>query len=141
VSQGGSSPRNHSTPVAASRPGNAELAAANFRKAAEAAIERDDARELADLVLQIAQEATPRDWAQSCCIQLSRHRSAEVRGNAVTGFGHLARRFGRLEPQGVRRRVGIALHDPSAYVRTQAQSAVLDLQTFLGWEFDPEETG
>ena len=40
---------------------------------------------------------------------------------------------------GVRRRVGIALHDPSAYVRSQAQSAVLDLQTFLGWEFDSDE--
>ena len=119
--------------------GAQEFAEATFRKTAEAAIERDDARELADLVLEIAQDATSWEWAQSCCIQLSLHRSAEVRGNAVTGFGHLARRFGRMEPQGVRRRVRIALYDPSAYVRSQAQSAVLDLQTFLGWEFDSDE--
>ncbi|MGE4650472.1 MAG: hypothetical protein AAEJ53_06265 [Myxococcota bacterium] len=113
---------------------------AAFRRAAEDAIEHDDPRELADLVQQIAQEATPQDWAQSCCIQLSRHRSAEVRGNAVAGFGHLARRFGRVEPQGVQRRVKIALHDPSAYVRSQARSAALDLHTFLGWELETDES-
>jgi len=114
-------------------------AEAAFRRAAEDAIERDEVWELADLVQQIAQEATPWEWAQSCCIQLSRHRSAEVRGNAVAGFGHLARRFGRVEPQGVRRRVEIALHDPSAYVRGQARSAALDLHTFLGWELEADE--
>ena len=114
-------------------------AEAAFRRAAEDAIERDEAWELADLVLRIAQEAASREWAQSCCIQLSRHHSAEVRGNAVTGFGHLARRFGRVEPQGVRRRVEIALHDPSAYVRSQARSAALDLHTFLGWELEVDE--
>jgi len=112
---------------------------AAFRRDAEDAIERDEAWELADLVQQIAQEATPWEWAQSCCVQLSRHRSAEVRGNAVAGFGHLARRFGRVEPQGVRRRVEIALHDPSAYVRAQARSAALDLHTFLGWELEADE--
>jgi len=124
-----------------SQPASQGLAEASFRKTAEAAIERDDAHELADLVLEIAQDATSWAWAQSCCLQLSRHHSAEVRGNAVMGFGHLARRFGRLEPQGVRRRVSVALHDPSAYVRAQASSAVLDLQTFLGWEFPPDEEG
>ena len=106
-----------------------------FRREVEDAIERDDPIELMDVVLRVAHEAPDRTWAQSCCIQLSRHRNAQVRGNAVAGFGHLARRFGHLDPQTIKRRVDIALHDRSDYVRAQAESAALDLHTFLEWEF------
>ena len=111
-------------------------AALRLRARAEAAIENDELDSLRDLALEIATEAHDREWAQSCLIQLVRHRDAEVRGNALLGFGHLARRFGRLDPGRVRRIVGIALVDPSASVREKARSAVLDLRTFLGWEFD-----
>ena len=111
-------------------------AAEHFRERAEAAIAEDDLAALRRIVLEIANEARDREWAQSCFIQLARHRDAEVRGNAILGFGHLARRFGRLDPQRVRRIVGIALVDPSPSVREKARSAALDLRTFLRWEFD-----
>lgn len=107
-----------------------------LRERAEAAIDRDDPLELMDVVLDIALEAEPWEWAQACCVQLARHRNAQVRGNAVLGFGHLARRFGRLDPQRVRRLVEIALYDPSPYVREQAASAADDLATFLDWELE-----
>lgn len=107
-----------------------------FRAAVEDAIERDDPIELMDVALDIALEAGEREWAQSCCIQLSRHRNAQVRGNAIAGFGHLARRFGALDPQRVWRIVDVALYDPSDYVRGQAESAAEDLATFLAWEFE-----
>ena len=113
--------------------------AGRFRAHAEAVIAEDDLATLRRLVLEIAHEAHDREWAQSCLIQLARHRDAEVRGNALEGFGHLARRFGRLDPQRVRRIVGIALVDPSPRVREKARSAVLDLRTFLGWEFQEAE--
>lgn len=107
----------------------------------EADIEMDDPIRLMDLVYEVALEAEDREWAQSICVQLCRHRNAQVRGNAVAGFGHLARRFGRLDPQRVRRLVDIALHDPSAYVREQAASTADDLRTFLAWEFErPQPT-
>jgi len=108
----------------------------DFRAAVENAIERDEPTELMDVALDIALETSECEWAQSCCIQLSRHRNAQVRGNAVAAFGHLARRFGRLDPQRVRRIVDVALHDPSEYVRGQAASAAEDLATFLSWEFE-----
>jgi hypothetical protein len=111
-------------------------AAERFRAHAEAAIARDEPEELRDVALAIALEATSREWAQSCCMQLARHRDAEVRGNAILGFGHLARRFGQLDPQRVRRIVSIALVDPSPGVREKARSAVLDLRTFLRWDFE-----
>jgi hypothetical protein len=107
-----------------------------FQARVEDAIERDDPIELMDLVLDVALAAESREWAQSCCVQLSRHRNANVRGNAVLGFGHLARRFGRLDSQRIRRLVEIALHDPSDYVREQAEVAADDLRTFLSWDFE-----
>jgi hypothetical protein len=122
--------------VAGRRSGATPDAAARFRVRAEAVIAEDDLEALREVVTEIAHDAPDREWAQSCLIQLARHRDAEVRGNAVQGFGHLARRFGRLDPQRVRRIVGIALVDPSPAVREKARSAVLDLRTFLRWEFD-----
>ena len=112
-----------------------------FRAGVEQAIERDDPIELMDVALEIALESGEREWAQSCCIQLARHRNAQVRGNAVAAFGHLARRFGRLDPHRVRRIVDVALYDPSDYVRSQAESAAEDLATFLDWEFERARTG
>lgn len=109
---------------------------ADFRARAEAAIERDEPTELADLAPEIGREAESRDWAQSCCVQLARHRSAEVRAGAIVGFAHLARRFGHLDPGRVRRLVDVALHDPSPVVRHRAADAADDLRTFLGWEFE-----
>ncbi len=107
-----------------------------FRARIEDAIESDDVILLMDLVLEIGLAAESREWAQSCCLQLVRHRNANVRGDAVLAFGHLARRFGQLDAQRVRRLVEIALFDPSEYVRNQANSAADDLSTFLGWEFE-----
>ncbi len=109
---------------------------AAFRARVEDAIERDDPTELADLAFEVGVAGEPWEWAQSCCIQLARHRSATVREGAIASFGHLARRFGRLDPGRVRRLVQIALHDPSAAVRARADDAADDLRTFLGWELE-----
>jgi hypothetical protein len=107
-----------------------------FRARVEDAIERDDSAELADLAFEVGLSGQPWEWAQSCCIQLARHRSAGVRASALASFGHLARRFGRLDPGRVRRIVEIALHDPSAAVRARADDVADDLRTFLGWEIE-----
>ncbi len=107
-----------------------------FRARVEDAIERDHPAELADLALEVGLAGEPWEWAQSCCVQLARHRSAGVRAGAIASFGNLARRFGRLDPGRVRRLVEIALHDPSSAVRARADDAADDLLTFLGWEFE-----
>lgn len=101
----------------------------------EEAIERDDSIELMDLIAQVALEEIDGRFAENCCARLARHRNAMVRGNAVSGFGHLARRFGQLDGRRIHRLVEIALADRSDYVREQAESAAEDLTTFLSWEF------
>ena len=103
---------------------------------AEAALERDDPVELMDWILELASEGRDRALAENCCARLARHRNAMVRGNAMLGFGHLARRFGHLDAQRIKRLVDTALHDGSGYVREQARSAAEDLRTFLAWEFE-----
>lgn len=102
----------------------------------EAELERDDPVVLMDLIVEIALDEPDRLFAENCCARLATHRNAVVRGNAVSGFGHLARRFGRLDGRRVHRLVDIALHDRNEYVREQAESAAEDLATFLAWEFD-----
>jgi len=101
-----------------------------------AVLERDDPSELMDWILELARECDDRAWAENCCARLARHRNAMVRGNAMLGFGHLARRFGHLDPHRVKRLVETGLHDGSDYVREQARSAAEDLATFLAWEID-----
>jgi hypothetical protein len=101
----------------------------------EAIIEQDDSIELMELIAQIALEESDHRFAENCCARLAKHRNAIVRGNAVLGFGHLARRFGQLDRRRVHRLVDIALHDHSDYVRAHAESAAEDLTTFLSWEF------
>ena len=107
-----------------------------FRARVEDAIDRDDPAELAELAAEVGIAGEPWEWAQSCCIELARHRSAAVRAGAIASFGHLARRFGRLDPGRVRRLVEVALFDPSAAVRARADDVADDLKTFLDWEFE-----
>jgi hypothetical protein len=62
-----------------------------------------------------------------------------ARGNAILGFGHLARLFGRLgdESPGIVKR---GLVDTSTYVRGQAYAAAGDLQNSLSIEVRDSES-
>jgi len=103
---------------------------------AEEVLERDDPVELMDWILEFSAESEDRDLAENCCVRLARHRNAMVRGGAMLGFGHLARRFGRLDAHRVKRLIDTGLHDGSDYVREQARSAAEDMKTFLAWKFE-----
>ncbi len=74
------------------------------------------------------------EWVTQICVRLSAHPDSNVRGNAVLGFGHLARRFGELDERALPI-VEKALLDEDRYVRGQAWAAADDLRHFLGWRF------
>lgn len=101
------------------------------------AIEANDPDVLASMIIAAALYEDDFDTAYGACVQLSSHPHEAVRGNAILGFGHLARLFGRLgeeAPSIVKR----GLADESAYVRGQAYAAAGDLQHFLDIELrDP----
>ena len=98
-----------------------------------ATIARNDPDELLRLAIGIALHGNDPDWAQQVCVQLASHAHANVRGNAILGFGHLARRFGTLDIATVGPLVRAALSDGERYVREQADVAADDLEQFSGW--------
>lgn len=104
----------------------------------EAAISRNDAAELLRVPVAVSLHADDLAWAQDVCVRLASHPDFNVRGNAILGFGHLARRFGSLERSKVEPLVARALRDPVDYVRMQADTTSDDLRQFLGWIVAPE---
>lgn len=75
------------------------------------------------------------EFATSVLRQLAQHKDPTVRGNALLGFGHLARRIGKLDSEVVAPLVKAGLRDPNTFVRGQANCAADDLTFFLGWDF------
>jgi hypothetical protein len=106
------------------------------RELIERAVTEDDPEVLLHAV--VAASMYDEDWryAQDLCVRLSRHSHFNVRGNAVLGFGHIARVHGRLEKRIVFPIISAALTDPEEYVRGQAHFAKDDTELFLGWKYE-----
>lgn len=103
-----------------------------------AALVRNDADELLHIPIALSMEPPEEEhpgYAESVCRQLAAHANANVRGNAILGFGHLARTAGIIwKPKEVRALVEAGLADPDEYVRGQASAAADDLRHFLKWK-------
>lgn len=100
----------------------------------EYVLQRGDPAELRYVPIVVGMGAADVDpqWAEDICLGLVGHPDETVRGNAVLGFGHIARTCRRLEVARVAPRIRAALADPSEYVRGQAEAAAGDLKVFLG---------
>jgi hypothetical protein len=99
------------------------------REDVDAALARALPKELRHVVLAVALHSDDATWASSVCVQLAQHESPNVRGNAIRGLGHLARRSRRLENSAlVAIRAG--LQDEDGYVQGQAESAMDDVRHF-----------
>jgi len=103
------------------------------REDVDTAIARGEPEELMRVVLAVALHSEDSSWASAVCLQMARHEHFNVRGNAILGLGHLARRFGRLDPV-ARWVIEDGLRDINDYVRGQAESAADDAQHFLRWK-------
>ncbi len=100
---------------------------------AEAAVRRNSPDELADIVIAASLTAPDWEWVQKLCVRLSEHPQPGVRGNAILGLGHLARRFRRLDRETAEPLIVAGLLDRDSYVRGQSESAADDVEHFLGW--------
>ena len=101
----------------------------------EAAILRDNPDELLSAVLSAALYSEDSDWAEDVCIRLATHKHFNVRGNAILGFGHIARIHEKLDEAKVKPLIESALEDENEYVRGQAQDAKDDVKFYLRWRF------
>src|SRR5262245_28877484 len=105
-----------------------------------AALDRNDPMELARLAVGLSMhppEETRPGYAEEVCLRLARHADPNVRGNALLGFGHLARTAGVIRnADEVRALIEGGLADPDRYVSGQAEAAAGDLEHFLGWKLE-----
>jgi hypothetical protein len=99
----------------------------------EACIARNDPEELLHIPIWVALSPPNRVWAEWVCVRLASHPDPNVRGNAVEGFGHLARTFRYLNQRVVRPLIEAALEDADEWVRMKADEAAADVEWFLGW--------
>ncbi|MBL8626964.1 MAG: hypothetical protein JNK64_37090 [Myxococcales bacterium] len=102
-----------------------------------AAIARDDVAYLQTGIVAAALNEADYEAAHRMCVTLSGHRDEYVRGNAILGFGHLARLFGKVSP-GDERIVRAGFTDTSGHVRGHARSAADDIRMFAGLDLAPQ---
>lgn len=81
-----------------------------------------------------------RAWAEEICRSLSSHQHFNVRGNAVLGFGHIARTCRALNLAVAAPIIAHALNDPDDFVRGQAECAAEDIQTYLNVSLRGDQT-
>ena len=104
---------------------------------AEAALERDNPNELLLVAISVGMYSEDLPRAEAFCLRLAKHSHFNVRGNAVLSFGHLARRFKKLNrPESVEA-VRSGLTDADEYVRGQAEAAADDVEWFAKIEVRP----
>ncbi len=108
-------------------------------KEIEDAIARDDLEQMIFVPLTVSMDPQSRIWGEHVCRRLSTHPDPNVRGNALEGFGHLARIYRWLnrtldEPVLLK-----GLNDEHPWVRTKALDAIEDIEWVLGWVFPGRE--
>lgn len=100
------------------------------------AIETNDVDALLRLVVSVSMDCEDFEYAQELCVRLSGHPDFNVRGNAILGFGHIARVHGRLDEAKLKPIIEAGRSDPEDYVRGQAFGAMEDTRHFLGWTWE-----
>lgn len=97
----------------------------------EAVVARGIPEELLYVPIVITMDPHDRAWAEAICLSLAQHPHFNVRGNAILGFGHLARTCRRLDLVAVSPVIAAALQDEHEYVRGHAEDAAGDIHHYL----------
>lgn len=100
----------------------------------EAVVARSDPQELLYVPIVVGMNASDceRSWVENIFLKLAEHADFNVRGNAVLGFGHIARTCRELDLERIVPVIAAALNDPHEYVRGHANNAACDLELYLG---------
>jgi len=101
--------------------------------AAESLLSSGDFNSLAKQIVSISLYEEDLVAAQNICSRVAELSHSAARGNAILGFGHLARRSAFLDKNLVSPLIINALNDTDSYVRSQADAAADDIEQFLGW--------
>jgi hypothetical protein len=102
----------------------------------ETVIARGEPHELlyVPIVASLNAADCPPGWAENICVRLAAHSDPQVRGNALMGFGHIARTCGTLDMVVVGPLLAAGRADPDPHVKGQADEACGDIRVFMGVE-------
>lgn len=89
-------------------------------------------KEKAELAMALGFDCPDYGFAQSMCIQLLHTEDEVVRGNAIVGLAHIARRFGKLDKRVVRPYLLRELKE-NIKCRDLIADAIHDINMYLGW--------
>lgn len=134
ISMRGERAQPEAEPVTSRAPQYEAIAPVTERELQEA-LARNAPDELQLVALAVALHEPDADRAFATCARLAEHPDLGVRGNAMLGFGHIARLHRRLDERALPM-IEAGLQDPAAWVRGQADSAAGELQVLLGWEIE-----
>ena len=98
------------------------------------ALESENYELLPELVIAVALHESDLTAATQLLLRAAQVPNPHVRGNAILGFGHLARRFRVLDRSSIEPLVAAGLGETNDYVRGQSHAAADDLNHFLGWQ-------
>ena len=71
--------------------------------------------------------------AEQICLRFATHSDPSVRGNAMEGFGNIARIFCSLHKRLIEPVIEAGLADPDDWVRDKAEGAAEEIEMFCGW--------
>jgi hypothetical protein len=83
----------------------------------ETAISRNNSDDIVYAVLSAALHSEDAAWAEDVYVRLAAHENENVRGNAILGFGHIARIHGQLTEARVRPLIESAFEDKRVCAR------------------------
>ena len=95
----------------------------------------NNADEMSSVVLSVALYSDDFEYAENFCVQFSNHEHFNVRGNAIQGFGHIARIGRKLNEEIVKPIIKRALKDKNEFVRGNAIDAKDDTKSYLKWKY------
>jgi hypothetical protein len=99
----------------------------------EAVMARGIPDELVDVPIVVSMNPPDCAWAESVCVRLAMHPDINVRSNALSGFGHLARTCGTLTEDVVGPLIQAGLQDAEPDLRTQAYESAGEIACYLEW--------
>ena len=99
----------------------------------EKVIVRNIPSELEELVMSVAMTFPDYETALSTCLRFCSYEDSNVRAIAILGFGHIARRFRKLDKDKVLPLLEEALLSEDENIAGRAWSACDDITHFLGW--------
>ena len=99
----------------------------------QAVIERDDPHQLRYVPLAASMFPSSRVHAEQICLRFATHPDPSVRGNAMEGFGHIARIFRSLNKRLIEPVIEVGLADSDDWVRDKADGAAEEIEMFCGW--------